>query len=335
MKVLVTGATGFVGRALCRVLQKKGHAARAAVRHPQAAADFFSPETEAVAVGSIDRNTDWKAALTGCEAVFHCAGLAHGRPGDRQNGSDRYREINAEGTKKLAETAAAMGTRRLVYISSIGVLGNQTHGDSRFSEKDQPRPEGPYAISKWKAEVHLREVESVSGLEVVVVRPPLVYGAGAKGNFPRLVKWVSSGWPLPLASVRNRRAWVAVGNLVDLLVRCGEDSRAKGKTFLVSDDEETSTPEFVRRIALAWGVPARLFPIPVDFLCLAGRWIGRSSEVARLVGSLRMDIGGAKSELNWQPKVSMAAELQDAAKAWGTGQRVKQNQKLANQPQLA
>jgi nucleoside-diphosphate-sugar epimerase len=316
VKALVTGATGFIGGILCRSLQERGHAVRAAVRHPQAVADLFSQGIEVVAVGSIGKTTDWKTALSGCEAVFHCAGLAHGEARRRQSCPDQYREINTEGTKKLAETAAAQGVHRLVYVSSIGVLGNQTDGDSRFSEKDQPRPQGPYAISKWEAETHLRKVERNSGLEGVVVRPPLVYGAGAKGNFPRLVKWVSSGWPLPLASIRNRRAWVSVGNLVDLLIRCGEDPRAKGKTFLVADEEETSTPDFVRRIALAWGVPARLFPMPTWFLRMAGRWIGKSSEVARLVGSLRLDIRWAKTELGWHPRFSMAQELKNAAQSW-------------------
>jgi nucleoside-diphosphate-sugar epimerase len=213
--------------------------------------------------------------------------------------------VNVEGTLKLARHAADAGVKRFLFISSIGVNGTFTYRSRRFARDDVPFPTENYAVSKWEAEQGLWEIASQTGMEVVVVRSPLVYGPGVKGNFARLLDLVRSGVPLPLASVNNRRSFIGLDNLADLLIRCVDHPRAAGQTLLASDGQDLSTPELLRMIAKAMGRSARLFPVPVSLLRLAGRVLGRLNEVDRLVGSLQVDSSATRELLGWTNPVSV------------------------------
>ncbi len=278
--ILVTGSTGFIGRALVAEL---------------AARQFNCYQ--------LARSSVEIAARTHC--LIHCAARAHIMRDEALDPRAEYRRVNVHGTLKLAHQAAAAGVRRFIFMSSIGVNGTFTHGSHRFAGDDVPAPTEDYAISKWEAEQGLWEIASQTRMEVVVVRSPLVYGPGVKGNFARLLDLVNSGVPLPLASVNNRRSFIGLDNLVDLLIRCMDHPRAAGQTLLVSDGQDLSTPELLLMIANALGRTARLLPVPVSLLRLAGRALGRLNEVDRLVGSLEVDSGTTRELLGWTPPVSV------------------------------
>jgi nucleoside-diphosphate-sugar epimerase len=216
-----------------------------------------------------------------------------------------YRAVNVQGTLNFARQAAAAGVKRFVFLSSVKVNGESTDGWVQFARDDEPAPEDAYGLSKWEAEQGLWQIAYQTGMEVIVVRPPLVYGPGVKGNFARLLKLVHSGVPLPLAAVNNRRSFIGLDNLVDLLIHCVDHPKAAGQTLLVSDNHDLSTPELLRMIANAMERPARLFPMPVPLLRLAGRALGRLNEVDRLVGSLQVDSSRTRSLLDWTPPVSV------------------------------
>jgi nucleoside-diphosphate-sugar epimerase len=297
-RVLVTGADGFIGRHLLRILSERGIQHRAAVRRRPSGGD-----PECVAVGDIGARTDWREALDGVEAVVHLAGRAHVL---REKTVDPYGEFmraNAEGTATLAAAAAVAGVRRLVYVSSIGVLGNQTT-DVPFRDDSVPQPHNSYAKSKLAGELAARSAAD-SGLAVVVVRPPLVYGSGVAANFLRLLRWIDRKIPLPLGAVNNRRSLVNVWNLCDLLVTFLDNPAAAGGTWLVSDGEDLSTPELIRRIAAAMGRRVRLPPVPVRLLELCGRLTGRGMQISSLCSSLTVDIGRTQRELGWSPSVPL------------------------------
>ncbi len=247
--------------------------------------------------------------------VFHLAARVHVLKETAADPLAEFRRTNVAGTERLARSAAAAGARRLVYVSSIGVNGLYTSDGRKFSEADIPQPHNDYALSKWEAEQALLCVGDETGLQVVIVRPPLVYGPAAPGNFAQLLAVVAKGVPLPFASVRNRRSLVYVGNLVDALVACAMHPAAAGQTYLVSDGEDVSTPELLRRMAGALGVPARLLPCPTALLLLAGRLTGRHEQVERLLGSLQVDDGRIRRELSWHPRYTLEQGLQTCA-AW-------------------
>ena len=302
MRVLVTGASGFLGRALCPTLAQAGHALRPAVRAPRGL------EAEAV-VGEVGPDTDWREALAGCDIVIHLAARVHVMRDDAADPVLAFRSVNTQGTLNLAGQAAEAGVKRLVFVSTVKV-----HGEGReapYSEIDPPEPRDAYAISKWEAEQGLYGIARDSGLQVVVLRPPLVYGPGVGANFLRLVRWVEQGLPLPLASVRNRRSLVYVGNLVDAIVRCVDDPRAAGQTFLVADDEAPSTPQLIRALASASGRPARLWPFPPPLLRIVAASLGRQAEAERLCGSLVVDTGHLKRTLDWTPPFTLAQGLNE------------------------
>ena len=245
--VLVTGATGFIGQSLCHRLMELNHSVRSAVRSLHSS--FSSSGVEPIPVGNLDSTTDWSSALAGVDCVIHCAARAHVMYETESDALAAYRAVNVAGTQRLAEQAAAAGVKRLVYLSSIKVNGEQTALGAPFLFSDAPVPEDPYGVSKWEAEQALWEVSSKTGLELVVIRPPLVYGPRVKGNFLRLLRWVSRGLPLPLGAVQNQRSLVGLDNLVDLLIRCVDHPAAAGQTFLVSDGQDLSTPELIRQLA--------------------------------------------------------------------------------------
>jgi len=309
--VLVTGAEGFIGSALCRALTGAGVAVRRAVRRARATENRATAPT--FEVGEISGSTNWTEALRGVECAVHLAapagveGLAAADP------LALYRRVNVAGSRRLAEQAATAGTRRLVFMSTIKVNGEASR-ERPFTENDPPRPEDAYGISKWEAEQALRDVAQKTGLELVVLRPPLVYGPGVKGNFLRLLQLVARGVPLPLASVHNRRSLVYLGNLVDAVVTAISAPQAAGQTYLVSDGEDLSTPDLIRAIARALGVRARLFPCPVALLRAAAALAGRGEEARRLTGSLQVDSSKMRRELAWSPRYTLEQGLAETAR---------------------
>ena len=296
MKVLVTGATGFVGKALCVELVARGHTVVPAVRRACGLAD------EAV-VGDIDGATDWTAALTACDAVVHLAARVHVMDDTEHDPLALYRATNTEATLNLARQAVQAGVKRFVYISTIKVNGEERA--AAYRETDAAAPEDAYAMSKWEAEQGLLRIAQQTGLEVVILRPPLVYGPGVKGNFLRLLQLIFRGLPLPLASVSNLRSMIYLGNFADALALCADHPAAPGKTYLVSDGEETSTPQLIRNIARLMGVPCRLWPSPPSLLKLGGHITGKRGEVERLIGSLQIDSSQIRRELDWTPPYTL------------------------------
>ena len=314
--VAVTGATGFVGNAVVCELASHGFDVRAVVRMVNASSSPSVSNITHTAVGDIDSHTDWSAALTGVDCVIHCAARAHVMHETEADALAAYRSVNVQGTRRLAEQAAAAGVRRLVFLSSVKVDGETTDGllhpfgSPRFARDDgggvdAVAPADPYGISKWEAEQALWEVSARTGLEVVVVRPPLVYGPGVKGNLARLLRLVRSGMPLPFGAVQNKRSLIGLDNLVDLLIRCVDHPAAAGQTFLVSDGEDLSTPDLLRHMAAAMGRSARLYPVPVSLLRLAASALGKRAEIDRLVGSLQIDSSHTRQVLGWAPPVSV------------------------------
>lgn len=303
--LLVTGGNGFVGRALCAEAVGRGFMVHSVVRSPC----DVSAGVETVVVEGIDGNTDWGDKLTGCEVIIHLAARVHVMRDEANDPLVEFRRVNTLGTEHLARCAAANGVKRLVYASSIKVNGEETHGGHSYSEQDMPAPQDPYSISKWEAEQVLQRVAQETGLQVVIVRLPLVYGAGVKGNFAQMMRVVVRGIPLPFASVRNQRDLLYVGNLVDALLVCATHSFAVGRTYLLSDGECISTPDLLRGLAEAMGVQSRVFPCPLSLLELAGRLAGKSAQVERLLGSLQVDSGEINRELNWHPPYTLQQGL--------------------------
>ena len=370
MNVLVTGANGFIGRALCKKMLAEGWQVRGAVRS-KVNRVALPAGVVAVSIGSIGSDTEWGEALAGIDTVVHLAARVHVLDDAASDPLAAYRQVNVEGTKCLAIAAVNVGVKRLVYISSVKVNGESTGDESRgqrsevrgrrsevgdqraegrgqkiedqddwmsscgtdgrqrsevslrpigayapvggrgsvskefFSEKDVPEPQDPYAVSKWEAEQILHDVGADTGLEVVILRPPLVYGPGVRGNFLRFQRLVSTGLPLPLASVRNQRSLIYVGNLVDAIITCLLHPKAAGESFLVSDGQDVSTPELIRLMAEAMNKKACLLSFPPSLLKIMGKLTGRSAEIERVVGSLCVDSSKIRVMLGWKPQFTV------------------------------
>lgn len=311
-RILVTGATGFVGGALCGALIKRGCSVRVALRDPE---KFANTACEMVRVPTIEAGTDWTEGLRGMATVMHLAARVPGIQDDITNPLEEFRKVNVVGTEHLARSAAASGVKRFVYVSTIKVHGEVTPGEEKLTEASAASSQDPYGVSKLEAEQALHRVAAETGLEIVIVRPPLVYGAGVKGNFAQMIKVLARGIPLPLASVHNLRSLVYVENLVDVLILCARHPKAAGQTYLVSDGEAISTPDLLRQLGAALGYPARLFPCPPALLKLAGRLTGKSEQVERLLGSLQVDTGKIRRELGWTPPHTLQQGLQ-ATSEW-------------------
>jgi len=308
-RVLVTGASGFVGGHLCSEIQKRGLHVVGVVRK-KCQMPFG---VESVCIGLLNGETDWGSSLANVDVIIHLAARVHVMKESVSEPLAEFRKVNCEGTERLARCAAAAGVKRLIYVSSIKVNGEETCDGERVSELSMPLPLDTYGVSKWEAEQVLHQVEVETGLEIVIVRPPLVYGAGVKGNFAQMLKVLAKRWPLPFASIENKRSLVYVGNLVDALIVCATHPAAAGQTYLISDGEDVSTPDLLRNLGGAMGCPARLFPFPPKLLTGTAATIGRAVQMKRLTGSLQIDSGKICRELNWTPPYTLQQGLQETA----------------------
>lgn len=297
--VLVTGASGFVGLRLCARLADAGHRVKAAVRSESAALAALAPGVSVVRVGDIGAETDWQAALDGVDMVAHLAARAHVMHDDAPDPLAAYRRVNVAGSERLARAAAAAGVSRLIYLSSIKVNGEATF-NAPFSESDAPAPLDAYGRSKWEAEQALSRIAAETGLGLTVLRPPLIYGPGVKGNVARLLSWIDRGLPLPFASVVNRRSLIYLENLIDAILAVMLHPEP-GKTYLLSDAYDLSTPQLIRALARGLDKAPRLLPVPPSLLRLAGACTGQSDAVGRLLGSLQIDASRIAAELGWRP----------------------------------
>lgn len=309
VNIVVTGANGFVGRALLQEAVARGLTLRGITRAPC----DLGPSIENHVVGEINESTDWDQALKGCETVIHLAARVHVMQDTEPDPLAAFRRINVAGTERLARDAARHGVKRLVYVSSIKVNGEETTDTHRYTESDVPAPQDAYGQSKLEAEQVLHQISRETGMEVVIVRPPLVYGPAVKGNFELLLKVAAKGWPLPFASVDNQRSLIYVGNLVDALLCCATHPAAAGQTYLVRDGEDLSTAKLLRGLSVALNVPSRLIPCPPALLRLAGNLTGRREQLKRLLGCLRVDDGKIRQELTWLPPYSTGQGLQAVA----------------------
>lgn len=300
-RALVTGGSGFVGRPLCGELLRQGWQVVAASR------SFcqLPAGVELATVGTIDGETNWTDALRGVEVVIHLAARVHIMRDEAAGQLAEFQVINVAGTLNLAKQAFKAGARRFVYLSSIKVNGEKTLPGQRFMEEDVPAPFDAYAISKHDAEVGLRKLAQQTGLEIVIIRPPLIYGAGVKANFLHMLHWLHKGVPLPFGSINNYRSLVALDNLLDLIVVCLKHPAAANQTFMVSDGEDLSTSDLLRRMGAALGVSTWLLPVPQAMLEAGFKIVGKSELAQRLCGSLQVDITKASRMLGWKPLVSV------------------------------
>lgn len=330
----MTGATGFVGGALVNKLLLNGYEIAALVKERSAA---LASSVEQKIVGNLTEDTDFTSILQPNDIVIHVAGRAHIMyPTDTDEELEAFRKVNTAATLNLARQSAASGTKRFIFISSIGVNGNQTENISKkehanhiqeecsgrgggftdsgvFRETDIPNPHNAYSLSKWEAEQGLMEISRETGMEVVIIRPPLVYGPGVKGNFASMIHWLKKSIPLPLGAIDNRRSLVAVDNLVNFIELCMWHPRAANETFLIADGEDVSTTELLRRVANALGKKLLLIPVPVSWLTFFAKLLGKQAKVEQLLGSLQVDITKARELLDWRPPISMQQQLANMA----------------------
>jgi nucleoside-diphosphate-sugar epimerase len=316
--IAVTGASGFVGRAVCQKLMEERLEVRALVRDAQRACAALSSSGAKIEICPLAEGAVWSPErFEGVRAVIHLAAKAHVPSKIELNAPSSFLRANRDLTLNVAKLAAEAGVERFVFVSTIGVNGRLT-STQPFRESDLPNPHDAYSIAKWEAEEGLRALAERSGLGVVILRPPLVYGRAVPANFLRLLALVGSGIPLPFGSVCNRRSLLYVGNLVDAIVRCIEHPKAANQTFLLSDGEDVSTPQLIRRLAAALRRSPRLVQMPIPLLTFAGRVFGKADQMSRLTGSLQVDSSRIRQVLDWSPPYSMEQGLAETV-AWYRG----------------
>jgi nucleoside-diphosphate-sugar epimerase len=298
MKVLVTGASGFIGKYLCQSLLVQSIEIVTVTRTKANANKNIT-----IINKELNKDTDWNDTLKGIDLVIHLAGRAHVMKDEASDPYKAYAEINIEATKHLAEQAALNGVMRFIFLSSVKVNGESTN-KSAFKESDQPKPEDDYGKTKYEAEKVLSKIAQETGMEVVVIRPPLVYGKDVKANFKNLIKLSQSGLPMPFGAIHNKRSFIYIENLIDFIMVCIDHPQAANQTFLVSDDDDVSTTQLIKSIAKASSKKSTLIPIPLSWLTLVFKLIGKESLSNRLCGNLQVDISKAKTLLGWKPPVS-------------------------------
>jgi nucleoside-diphosphate-sugar epimerase len=296
-KILITGASGFVGQALLAKIDNSNVVLVGRAATENADGKYFQL--------ALSANTDYLTVLNSVDVVIHCAARVHVMNEQAEDPLTAFREVNTLGTLNLARQAAATGVKRFIFISSIKVNGEATQPGKAFQFDDKPRPEDPYGISKAEAESGLQQIAAETGMEVVIIRPPLVYGPGVKANFAAMMKLAKKNLPLPLGAIHNKRSLVALDNLANLIITCIDHPKAANQTFLVSDDQDVSTTELLQIMTRAAGKAPRLLPVPVSWLKLAGKLIGKSAVIDRLCGNLQVDITHTKQTLSWTPPVSV------------------------------
>ena len=313
--ILITGANGFLGSAIIATLEARGIPVRGAVRTLSL--------SDHVIVGDIRSDTNWLPALKNIDTVVHTAARVHVMNDSFSDQIDEYRKVNVEGTLNLARQAVNSNVRRFIFISSIKVNGESTRLGLPFATDDQPNPKDPYGISKWEAEVGLQRVAKDKGLEVVIIRPPLVYGTGVKANFASMIKWMGKAVPLPFGAIHNQRSLVALDNLVSFISLCTDrekSPKAANQVFLISDGEDVSTTQLLRKVGQALNlqspscIKAWLVPVPVSIMTFFAKLLGKGDMANRLFGSLQVDSSKARDLLGWEPVITMDEQLAKMAK---------------------
>ena len=308
--IFVTGANGFVGKALCRVLVEQTQIVRTATRQTNTQVK----NNETVGVGDLNGPTDWTKALLDIKVVIHLAARVHVMNDASTDPLAEFRKVNVEGTLNLAKQAAKAGVKRIIFISSIKVNGEHSDLNKPFTEADVADPQDAYGLSKYEAEQGLLLIAQQTGMEVVIIRPPLIYGPGVKANFKSMLHFVKRGIPLPFGIINNKRSFVYLGNLISLIIRCIDHPEAANQVFLVSDGEDLSTTQLLTGCAKALGVKARLLPVPQKLIEFFANLLGKQDMAQRLCGNLQVDISKARHLLNWTPPVSVADGLIETCK---------------------
>ncbi len=304
-KICITGANGYIGKSICRSLINSKFRVRAFVRSSEEI--IKANNIEYVKIDSDFNKVNWEDFLNGCECVIHCAGSVPNLRKEKK--FENYKTINVDGTKFLAEQSLKAKVKRFIFLSSIYVLGSNTNNKKPFFYDDKPKPITDYGLSKLDAEINLKTISKNSGLEIVIIRPPIVYGPKVSGNFERLNKLVRSGIPLPFSKISNKRSFISISNLVEVIQCCIENPNAAGKTFLVSDGEDLSTPQLINYIAKSMGKSPKLFSLPNILLKLISKMINKKEEIDRLLGSLQVDINYTSKVLNWSPRAKVSEEI--------------------------
>ena len=312
MKIALTGSTGFLGK---KLVSKLGNKAAEVIQIGRCEDQRTKPDY--IYVKGIHSTSVFNLSTHKCDVLVHCAARVHVMGESSKNPLEEFREVNTYGTLNLAQQAAEAGVKRFIFISSIKVNGESTELGKPFTPDDTFIPTEPYGLSKYEAEIGLRKIAGKTGMEVVIIRPPLVYGPGVKANFASMMKWVNRVLPLPLGGINgNKRSLVSIGNLVDLIVTCIDHPAAANQTFLVSDDDDVSTTQLLVNMTIALNVSNRLIPIPSSWFTLAAKVVGKPAISQRLCGSLQVDISKTKELLNWQPPYSSAESIKKTANAF-------------------
>lgn len=305
LNVLVTGGNGFVGKAILNQLVINNYLPKVVSR----VSYKFKEQFKEVLISGINIDTDWREPLDECDIVIHLAARVHIMNDVSSDPLAEFRKVNTDGTLHLARQAAKAGVKRFIYLSSIKVNGEATVNGNKFSPDDSFIPKDPYGLSKFEAEQGLHEIAKETGMEVVIIRPPLVYGPGVKANFASMIKWVNKSVPLPFGLIKNQRSLVAIDNLVSFIIRCIDHPKAANEVFLISDGEDVSTSELLRKVAKALGEKSLLIPIPVGLMSLVAKFLGKEDMADRLFGSLQVDSSKTSDLLGWQPVITMDDEL--------------------------